>query len=541
MSERFDDSRNLSRQAAEAQASSDRGDGAIDWFRDNVIAPAYDAGIVQPYNAIANVVNSPVQAIGQEAALPKLKPMELAPAAMLSPEWAAQNISAGLAMAVVFTGIGRVTRTIGSAALGANLTPSASMIIGGTAFEGIRDLRPGETRLGNMLGGATMLATFEAGNHLSRSLTGSNLAAARLWTGATAAAGHSMVGSMVSRGELPTTRQLGDAMLTGATMNLALPVLQEKMFGSSGKPVPESRKIQPDLTRAEGVPRVVSEATVVAETSAAAEIPTISKVGTEKVLFVEGLSEPRRFANFTDYYEHGRVFSRKEMDVYRAPDQLDTEILVPASRPPELTPQQATGILREVPDPRLVRRLILQNASHADEPWLRQQYGNEYRILGEAFEVGDIHLFQPRAGNARETLMHEWAHLFKLKAGRASSVFDRVGELEPFADAQPGIASNSGEMWSLLSEGLLSTNPSRVMLTAHQYPIRSAIYGRALAETLSTIPASRQSVHHERYQGLTEYLRESIQPIAQERLGGALNQPNVGADAIATLDFLAGG
>ncbi|MBX9691500.1 MAG: hypothetical protein K2Z81_03885, partial [Cyanobacteria bacterium] len=68
------------------------------WVAENVLKPAYNAGIVTPNNAISNATMG---------ALPRLDFEHVKEAATLSPEWFAQNASSGIASVAPYVVAGK--------------------------------------------------------------------------------------------------------------------------------------------------------------------------------------------------------------------------------------------------------------------------------------------------------------------------------------------------------------------------------------------------------------------------------------------------
>ena len=507
------------------------------WAIDNIAAPIVNTVLVQPYNGVASLIDAASQRLAGSELLPKATAMAVPDAKAFSPEWLVQNAATGLTMAAMFTGIGKGTGAL-SRSIGLPLSARASFIIGGAGFEGLREPGAGETRLGNALGTAAGFSVFEGGNLLSRNLSGADLWAARAATGALGATTQRGLSGLITNGELPTGKQLGDAALTGAFMNTALPAAQ-RLWGVSGAPIAESQRVgrsvesgglpgnpQPMLKIGDGGNELqaatgdtVGSASSIDSKALIPEGFTASRV--EKMPFVQGV--PGTYASEGDFLINGQGRIAKPMQILTPAANGMPEVVVPVDNPPALSPGQALDYLGQTPDPSLVNRLFLLNHPHPMDPWVNMQYEGQ-RVQGEAFANGDLQLFKPSPGNeALGTTMHEWSHLFKMNSPEASAAFDAAAPLERLNTGSSSQNYTQGENWPILSEGLLGQNPIEIAATAQNNPIRSAIWGKALAERLAAVPEAQRGAHYERYQGLVDYIDSNVKPTALGRLQSVAN------------------
>lgn len=203
------------------------------WILNHVLEPAYNSGVVTPYNAFANAVNSATELVNGSKALPKLELVAREKEAKTcSPEWFAENASSGLAAVVPYLLAGKAAgfslyRLGNAASLESGLaqvcaSKTTHAVVGAMAFDGFRDVQKGETRLGNVLSGATAFGIFYAGNPLIKDLSPSLRVASRFALGATAAGSALTVGELASKGELPEASKLYSAALSGGFMFTAL-------------------------------------------------------------------------------------------------------------------------------------------------------------------------------------------------------------------------------------------------------------------------------------------------------------------------------
>lgn len=186
-----------------------------------------------------------------------------------------------------------------------------------------------------------------------------------------------------------------------------------------------------------------------------------------------------------------------------------------------LSPQEAADIVRELPDARLLKRLLVLDRANWLERWRRLNGEPDLVIVGEAIPEGDVLLFRPPSGRvARDTIFHEWAHLLKLARPTESRLFDLVGGLEPIRSCAAADATkNHAEAWAVLvGEELLSTSSLTAIATAHANPIRATVAAWALRECLASVPPSQRSVRHDQFVFLTSYIELSVRPQAQAAL-----------------------
>lgn len=222
-------------------------DSAGNWLQDNIWKPAVNTAVIEPHNAITSPINDAARGLGaKEGLLADWNNYELPQARLFSSEWFAQNISSGLAMVVPY-GIAALTTRGGLRSLGAKLetkgltaeilkSKSTATILGASIYDGLRKPKENETRLGNALGGAVGFSIFEGGNHLSRDLKGGRMLLARALTGMTGATTQHSLSHFVATGLMPDKEHLLAAAASGATMNIVLPKVNEKLveFANAG-------------------------------------------------------------------------------------------------------------------------------------------------------------------------------------------------------------------------------------------------------------------------------------------------------------------
>lgn len=209
------------------------------WIADTLLKPSYDAGVVTPYNAVANVINGTNHTLGGDNVLPKLELANYKQASTLSTDWVVQNAVSGLIAAIPYVvagkaagiglrGGGTMLNLEGKSAkfLASDVT---AQITGAAMYDGMRDVNDGETRRGNVLAGATMFGVYAGLNPLTREMGILGRVGSRIGIGALGAASATIVSSYEAQGSLPDAQQLKDSLIKGGSMNLILPHLQSKI------------------------------------------------------------------------------------------------------------------------------------------------------------------------------------------------------------------------------------------------------------------------------------------------------------------------
>jgi poly(A) polymerase len=200
-----------------------------------------------------------------------------------------------------------------------------------------------------------------------------------------------------------------------------------------------------------------------------------------------------------------------------------------------LGPEGALQLVRELPDPRMIKELTVLNQRHWEEPWRRQQGDADMRILAEVTPEGSVTLYSPSAAeSSRDTLFHEWSHLLKFRFPHEGRLFDSVGELEPVKTSSPSDLSRGDEPWAVLvGEDLLNRSLLVGVAAAQENPIRAAVAGQVLARVLDGVPEAQRGIRHAQYKVLTDYINENVRPEAQRALVAHIEEGSPAAQARA--------
>ena len=258
-----------------------------------VLAPSINAALIEPWNALASSVNSASRAIADKELVSRLPEMELAKHEFLSTGWLVESTAAGLGMLIPYTVAGKFTggalRSVGArlelkgSAAKFFQHQASAQILGAAIYDGMRETRPGETRMGNALGGAAAFTAFELGNAVSKELPLAKMLLARAAIGSVGAVTQQSVSSLWSTGQMPGRESLLKAGVGGMVMNIVLPESQRalgKVVDGTrmglGLGVPVDRYIQ-NKTQGEEAAKVSKPLAELQETAPWARVQTGAK------------------------------------------------------------------------------------------------------------------------------------------------------------------------------------------------------------------------------------------------------------------------
>lgn len=189
----------------------------------DVLRPLVNSAVIEPVNTL--------RVFG------KVDELKVTPEVTYSPQWFLQNMSSGLGALVPYTIAGKAAgstlRSVGArfavtGEMAAFLqSEKVAFVAGAAAYDFAKPLHEGETRLGNAAGGAAAFYVFGLGNDLTKGWTGGSRIAGKLATGFAGADAQLLVSRGISQGELPTFDQFMQAGVSGASMNMVLPAVQD--------------------------------------------------------------------------------------------------------------------------------------------------------------------------------------------------------------------------------------------------------------------------------------------------------------------------
>ncbi len=236
-------------------------------------------------------------------------------------------------------------------------------------------------------------------------------------------------------------------------------------------------------------------------------------------------SDAARFPTLKAFLRDGPVRQPVATRIYRVAG-CKTEIEIPDQTADyeRIDAAQALALLRELPDPRLVRRLHLSDERSFLDPWVRKVKGEEVFNLGNATNFSLIVLYKPdrRLGQFLGlTLLHEWLHLvafastiqvWRFKRANAIELLPSVA-FEPlnFGDRNTAIY----EAWCDLGEKLLGYDESAAQQAALASPVHAMILWRCVERILRRTPPRLRSTRFDEFMERGEFMRTEVEPKAR--------------------------
>ncbi|MFA6212788.1 MAG: CCA tRNA nucleotidyltransferase [Candidatus Obscuribacterales bacterium] len=237
---------------------------ALTSVKENLVAPAVNAGLIEPANTVIGGVN----AVSQRQLIGKFEHMQVANAEFLSGGWLVQTVSGGIGSLVPYVIAGKAAgsalRATGShlavegLAAKAMQSSATASVVGAFAYDTVREVRPGESRLGNGLAGAAGFGVFEAGNMLASHSGLAGRLLARTATGFVGGGVQTLTSTAIAEGRLADAETLTKAAVGGMVMNHALPLGQRAITHAAdhvnlavGRGVPVDRLVANNFSAAE--------------------------------------------------------------------------------------------------------------------------------------------------------------------------------------------------------------------------------------------------------------------------------------------------
>ena len=189
---------------------------------------------------------------------------------------------------------------------------------------------------------------------------------------------------------------------------------------------------------------------------------------------------------------------------------------------------QALALLRELPDPRRVRRLHLSDERSFLDPWARKVRGEEFFYLGHATNFSLIVLYRPdrRLGECLGiTLLHEWLHLVAFASTIQLWRFRRADAIEPLPALAPepvnlgGRYAGINEAWCDLGEKLLGYDESAARQAALEAPVHAMILWRCVERMLRRTPRDLRSTRFDELMKRGDFMRAEVEPRTRARRG----------------------
>lgn len=234
----------------------------LDWVRRNALNPFVNGLLLEPAQALRLIVNSAAHTCGANYVLPELELLETSKAQVGSAEFWVQNISSGLSFVIPYAGAGRLAgaglrctamalkleSTAAKLSAGKEMmntalkveqlmvSKPAASILGGVAYDGLKDLHEGQSRAGNMGRSAAQFGCFESLNAASKLLPQSgpySLLMKHLLVPAAIGATGATAGALTEAGIIGRNldlNELANHAVAGGALNLVLPHAQETVM-----------------------------------------------------------------------------------------------------------------------------------------------------------------------------------------------------------------------------------------------------------------------------------------------------------------------
>jgi hypothetical protein len=236
-------------------------------------------------------------------------------------------------------------------------------------------------------------------------------------------------------------------------------------------------------------------------------------------------SDAARFSTLAAFLRNGTVQRPVVMRIYRVAG-CKTEIEIPdeVADYERIDAAEALALLRELPDPRIVRRLHISDEPSFLNPWLRKIKGENFFFQAHATNLGLIVLYRPdrRLGYSLGiTLLHEWLHLVAFASAFQLWRFRRANAIEPlpalaveplnFGDRKTRIY----EAWCDLGEQLLGYDENAARDTALALPVHTMILWRCIERMLRRTPLHLRSTRFDQLTMRGDFMRAEVEPKAR--------------------------
>jgi hypothetical protein len=236
-------------------------------------------------------------------------------------------------------------------------------------------------------------------------------------------------------------------------------------------------------------------------------------------------SDALRFPTLKAFLREGTVQQPVVMQIYCvAGCKAEIEIPDQAADYDRIDAAQALALLRELPDPRLVRRLHLSDEPSFLDPWVRKVRGDEVFTLGNATNFSLIVLYRPDRGLGEllgATLLHEWLHLVAFASTIQIWRFKRANAIEllpPLAFEPLNYGDRNTEVyeaWCDLGEKLLGYDESAARQTALASPVHAMILWRCVERMLRRTPLRLRSTRYDELMKRGDFMRAEVGPKAR--------------------------
>lgn len=276
-----------------------------------------------------------------------------------------------------------------------------------------------------------------------------------------------------------------------------------------------------------GLPQIGGKLGAIQRPGAATAVPDgFSRVYARAMVIFTATTETPSFTSLKAFLRRGTVGHVALVRVYRVAG-CKTEIEIPIGLPDyeRIDAAEALALLRELPDPRLVRRLHLSDEPCFLDPWVRKIRGQRHFLIGNATRTRLVVLYKPDQ-RQREivglTLLHEWLHLIAFGSPKDLRRFERASAAEPLPPVaeQPidfGIPKTSvHEAWCELGETLFGYDEAAAREAALAVPLHAMIVWRRVEKILHKAPARWRSTRFAEFAARAAFMHSEVEPKARK-------------------------
>lgn len=235
------DSASTTRQSDTPSRWSRIASDTAEWLSNNVAKPMINGALIDPIDAVSDTFHIPIH-------IDQLRTSRPTSAVSRFVQDAAYGVGVMLPYTIAGAATGGALGLAGEAlhvtGMAARVLQSGkvAMVLGAGIYDAMREVQPGQTRIGNSIGSVAGFSTFMIGNAALASVpfgrvmqpigdsvlvTISAKAAGRVGVGAVGAIIGGEVASQLGNGSWLTTEQMKDAAVKGATMNVMMPTIQD--------------------------------------------------------------------------------------------------------------------------------------------------------------------------------------------------------------------------------------------------------------------------------------------------------------------------
>jgi hypothetical protein len=275
-----------------------------------------------------------------------------------------------------------------------------------------------------------------------------------------------------------------------------------------------------------GMPRIGGK---IGRRSAGAPAPPVpdgfSRVDCRDITNFVAAADAEPYASLKDFAREAVAHRPGLVHVYHVAG-CRTRIEIPADTPnyQRIDAAETLALLRELPDPRLIRRLHLSDELAVLDPWMRKLTGRDFYSLGHATFADLVVLYRPDRQLGRElglTLLHEWLHLVAFNSAKLVRRFKRANKIEtrpPLVHIQVPLGNPLTpiyEAWCELGERVLGYDETLARQAALASPVHTMILWRWIEKIMLKVPERLRSTRLDEFRARAAFMRLEVAPKAR--------------------------